>query len=269
MESNEEIRETVRKRYAEIASQPNGTGCCGGGSCGMPEAGNFSDDYAKVEGYVSEADLGLGCGLPTELAGIKSGDVVVDLGSGAGNDAFVARAIVGEAGRVIGIDMTEAMIAKANGNNRKMGFRNVDFRLGEIEDIPVDSASVDVVISNCVLNLVPDKEKAYREIHRIIKPGGHFSISDIVLEGEFPEALRTVAELYVGCIAGAEDKDHYLDTIRKSGFRDVRIVKEKEVILPPALIEGKLPSGYDFGTKGFSIKSVTVTGTSPVNRIDG
>ncbi len=269
MDSSEEIKQEVRKRYGEIATQANSYGCCGGGGCGMPEAENFSDDYTKLEGYVSEADLGLGCGLPTELAGIKSGDVVVDLGSGAGNDAFVARAIVGDTGRVIGIDMTEAMITKANVNNRKMGYRNVDFRLGEIEDIPVDSATVDVVISNCVLNLVPDKEAAYREIHRIIKPGGHFSISDIVLEGEFPAALRTVAELYVGCIAGAEDKDHYLETIRKSGFQEVRIVKEKEVLLPPSLIEGKLPTGYSSGERGFAIKSVTVSGIKPAAEIDG
>lgn len=269
MDSSEEIKQEVRKRYAEIASQANGYGCCGGGGCGMPEAENFSDDYTKLDGYVSEADLGLGCGLPTELAGIKPGDVVVDLGSGAGNDAFVARAIVGDAGRVIGIDMTEAMITKANVNNRKMGYRNVDFRLGEIEDIPVDSGTVDVVISNCVLNLVPDKEAAYREIHRIIKPGGHFSISDIVLEGEFPAALRKVAELYVGCIAGAEEKSHYLETIRKSGFQEVRIVKEKEVLLPPSLMEGRLPAGSSAGGRAFAIKSVTVSGVRAAAKIDG
>jgi arsenite methyltransferase len=269
MDSNEEIKQEVRKHYAEIAAKPNGSGCCGGGACGMPEAGSFSEDYTRLAGHVSEADLGLGCGLPTDLAGIKSGDVVVDLGSGAGNDVFVARAMVGNGGRVIGIDMTEVMIAKANVNNRKLGYRNVDFRLGEIEAIPVDSATVDVVISNCVLNLVPDKAAAYREIHRIIKPGGHFSISDIVLEGEFPAVLRKVAELYVGCIAGADDKDHYLETIRKSGFQDVGIVKEKEVFLPPSLIEGKLPTGSESRARGFSIKSITVTGTRPSVEIDG
>ena len=268
MEDNESIKEAVRRRYAEIANQPNGFGCCGGGGCGIPEVESFSADYSKVEGYVSDADLGLGCGLPTDLAGIKSGDTVVDLGSGAGNDAFVARAIVGDAGRVIGIDMTEAMISKANVNNRKLGYRNVDFRLGEIEAIPVETDSVDVVISNCVLNLVPDKQKAYREIQRILKPGGHFSISDVVLEGEFPAALRTVAELYVGCIAGAEEKSRYLETIRKSGFTDVLVVKETEIRLPQGLVEGKLPQGAGISIGQFSIKSITVSGVKPTMRID-
>ncbi|MBL8093272.1 MAG: arsenite methyltransferase [Anaerolineales bacterium] len=238
MTSADEIKQAVRERYAEIVLQPSNAGCCsptatadtsccGGDGCGPSDTpGSLASSYANLPGYVPEADYGLGCGLPTEIARLAPGQTVLDLGSGAGNDAFVARAIVGEAGHVIGVDMTEAMIAKARANAEKRGFTNVEFRLGEIEALPVEADTVDVVVSNCVLNLVPDKRQAFAEIFRVLRPGGHFSISDIVSEGEVPADIRASLAAYAACIGGAVDKADYLGLITATGFTNVRIARE-------------------------------------------
>src|SRR5688572_22762302 len=218
MNTNSEIKATVREKYTEIANQDkttNAASCCGATTaCCTGTSNIMADDYTKLEGYNPEADLGLGCGLPTEHAQIKKGNTVVDLGSGAGNDAFVARRLVGEEGLVVGIDFTEAMISRATENASKLGLQNVSFRLGDIEDMPLTSNFADVVVSNCVLNLVPNKHKVFSEVYRVLKPGGHFSISDIVLEGNLPEKWKEVAELYAGCISGAIQKNTYLGIIR-------------------------------------------------------
>src|SRR6218665_72188 len=204
MTANEqELKEMVRQKYSQIALQDtetNMSSCCGSGGCSTEVYNIMSDDYNELDGYTTEADLGLGCGLPTQFARIKKGDIVVDLGSGAGNDCFVARAETGETGKVYGIDFTEAMIEKAKTNTERLGFSNVEFRLGDIEDIPLKDNIADVVVSNCVLNLVPNKKGVFAEINRILKPGGHFSISDIVLVGELPDKIKEVAEMYAGCV---------------------------------------------------------------------
>ncbi len=200
----------------------------------------MQDEYNNLDGYVADADLGLGCGLPTEYAGIKKGDTVVDLGSGAGNDVFVARAIVGDEGKVIGLDMTEEMIEKANLNKAKLGFKNVEFHLGDIEQMPFENNIADVVVSNCVLNLVPDKRKAFSEIYRVLKPGAHFCVSDIVIKGELPAGLKKSAEMYAGCVAGALQQDDYLGIIKETGFRNVEVKKTKVIELPDDVL-GELP----------------------------
>lgn len=267
MVAAEDIKNLVRQKYGEIAQSE----CSGGGSCcGVVESASadftiFADDYSALQGYAPEADLRLGCGLPTEFAKLSPGDVVVDLGSGAGNDAFVARALVGEKGRVIGIDMTEPMIAKARRNAEKLNFTNVEFRYGEIESIPLDSESVDVVISNCVLNLVPDKSKAFSEIFRILKPGGHFSISDVVLESPLPSGLQKAAEMYAGCVAGAILKGEYLRLISLQGFKGVHVQKEKSIEIPhDVLAKHLLPEEVSAFLAGdHVIRSVTVYGEKP------
>jgi ubiquinone/menaquinone biosynthesis C-methylase UbiE len=222
----------------------------------------MQDNYNGIKGHVKEADLGLGCGVPTEYAGIKEGDTVVDLGSGAGNDVFVARAIAGDKGKVIGIDFTPQMLDKANRNNEKLGYTNVEFKLGEIENIPLDDSTADVVISNCVLNLVPDKVKAFAEIYRIIKPGGHFCVSDIVLKGELPAELKKSAEMYAGCVAGAVQQDKYLEIIKKSGFSDVEIKRTKTTDLPDETLKSYLNDDQikDFRENRTGMFSITVTG---------
>jgi arsenite methyltransferase len=230
-----EVKQIVKKHYSEIverSEKPASASCCGS-DCGCSSDFDvMTEDYSKVAGYVKEADLALGCGIPTESARIKAGDTVLDLGSGAGNDCFVARSIVGDTGRVIGLDMTEKMIAKANENKAKLGFKNVEFRLGDIEDMLIESNSVDVVVSNCVLNLVPNKAKAFAGMFRVIKPGGHFAISDIVLHGTLPEKLQKDAAMYAGCVAGAIQKDEYLRLLEVSGFQEVSVVKDRETPLP-------------------------------------
>jgi SAM-dependent methyltransferase len=234
MKKSEELREIVREKYAEIATADaaENQACCTPACCTDGNKNSMADSYEGMPGYVPEADLGLGCGLPTEFAEIKKGDTVVDLGSGAGNDCFIARAETGESGKVIGVDMTAEMIKRARQNVESLGFTNVEFRLGEIENLPVRDNEADVVVSNCVLNLVPDKASAFNEIYRILKPGGHFSISDVVLEGELPPSLLKVAELYAGCVSGAVSKSEYLNLIKDSGFTNVRIQKEKPIELP-------------------------------------
>jgi arsenite methyltransferase len=236
MNTDREIKEIVKEKYGAIAQQSkeqNQSSCCGSG-CGCSDV-DFSvvaEDYATLPGYVPDADLALGCGLPTEFAQIKPGDTVVDLGSGAGNDCFVARSIAGEKGRVIGIDMTVPMIEKARANAAKLGLKNVEFRLGDIETMPLEDGIADVVVSNCVMNLVPDKQKAFAETYRILKSGGHFSISDIVLQGELPADLQKDAALYAGCISGAVQKEDYLRTIKEAGFTNITVQKDRRIDIP-------------------------------------
>lgn len=267
MSEANELKQLVREKYGAIAGQSksdNETSCCGCG-CSTVDYTVMAEAYTDISGYVADADLGLGCGLPTEFAQIKAGDTVVDLGSGAGNDAFVARAIVGETGSVIGIDMTPAMIDKARANASKMNFDNVEFRMGDIEAMSVDSASVDVVVSNCVMNLVPDKAKAFSETFRILKPGGHFSISDIVLEGALPETVRKSAEMYAGCVSGAQQMADYLATIHDSGFSNVAVQKKKEITLPDEILLEYL-SAEELKTvrnQGAGIYSITVYADKP------
>lgn len=226
----------------------------------------MTDDYSEMKGYNADADLGLGCGLPTQFAKIKKGDVVVDLGSGAGNDCFIARAETGETGKVIGIDFTLAMIEKARANVEKLKYNNVEFRQGDIENIPVADNTADVVVSNCVLNLVPDKDKAVSEIYRILKPGGHFSISDIVLIGNLPEKIRNAAEMYAGCVSGALQKNVYLEIIQNNNFENIIIQKEKTIILPDDILSNYLSQEdiNQFKQSGAGIYSITVYADKPL-----
>jgi len=237
--SNNDIKEVVKEKYGQIAqqsSQLNRSTCCGAGPCSLATSNIMTEDYSGLNGYLPDADLGLGCGIPTEFAKINKGDTVVDLGSGAGNDCFVARSMAGEEGKVIGVDMTEAMIQKAQENAQKLGYTNVEFRLGDIENIPIEDKQVDTVISNCVMNLVPNKKKAFQEVFRILKPGGHFSISDVVLKGELPESLKKQAEMYVGCVAGALQMKDYLYIITEAGFQSLTIQKERRIEIPDDIL---------------------------------
>ena len=243
MNTNEEIKEMVKQKYAEIALQnqdTNASSCCGSGGCSTEVYNIMTDDYDHLEGYNPDADLKLGCGLPTEFAKIKKGDYVVDLGSGAGNDCFVARAETGETGKVVGIDFTPEMIEKARNNADKLGFNNVEFRLGDIENIPLMSNVADVVVSNCVMNLVPNKTKAFAEVQRILKPTGHFSISDIVLVGDLPEKIKNAAEMYAGCVASAIQMEEYLKIIENSGFKNITLQKKKPIIVPDDILKNYL-----------------------------
>jgi SAM-dependent methyltransferase len=238
--SEAELKRLVREKYSEIALQDkssNQSSCCGAGGCSTEVYNIMTDDYSAVHGYNEEADLGLGCGLPTQFAKMKKGDVVIDLGSGAGNDCFVARAEVGAEGKVIGIDFTPEMIEKARTNADKLGFNNVEFRQGDIEKMPITSAVADVVISNCVLNLVPNKRAVFQEIFRVLKSGGHFSISDVVLVGVLHEKLKKDAEMYAGCVSGAINKEEYLQFIREAGFKNITIQKEKPIIIPDDILK--------------------------------
>lgn len=269
MTNEKELKELVRQKYSEIALQDketNMSSCCGSGGCSTEVYNIMSDDYTKLEGYNADADLGLGCGLPTEFAQIKEGDTVIDLGSGAGNDCFVARKATGEKGKVIGIDFTEAMINKARENAEKVGFNNVEFRFGDIEKMPVTANVADVVVSNCVLNLVPNKDNVFKEIFRVLKPGGHFSISDVVLVGNLPDKLRNVAEMYAGCISGAIQKDHYLALVKANGFTDITIQKEKAIIIPDDILNQYLSAEEiaAFKNSGTGIYSITVFAQKPI-----
>ncbi len=243
MDKSAEIKEMVKQKYSEIAlqdSNTNASSCCGSGSCSTEVYNIMSDEYDQLEGYNPDADLKLGCGLPTAFAKIKKGDTVVDLGSGAGNDCFVARHETGETGKVIGVDFTEAMVEKARTNADKLQFNNVEFRLGDIEKIPIAAGVADVVVSNCVMNLVPDKLKAFSEVYRILKVGGHFSISDIVLTGELPERIKNAAEMYAGCVASAIQKEEYLNIIKLAGFKGLTLQKEKPIIIPDDILKDYL-----------------------------
>jgi len=235
MRKPEELKQIVQDKYAEIVTQ--GTSCCDDNCCSPDKTASFlTDEYTNLEGYVADADYNLGCGVPTKLAEIKSADTVLDLGSGAGNDVFIVRSIVGDAGKVIGIDMTPEMIERANTNKQKLGFENIEFKLGDIENMPVENNSIDVVISNCVLNLVPDKAKAFNEIYRVLKPGAHFCVSDIVNDGRIPEGLKESAEAYAGCISGAIAKDEYLSIIEEAGFTNVEVKQSIKTDLPDELL---------------------------------
>lgn len=269
MQTETEIKQVVKEKYSAIASQSkeqNQSSCCGAtGCCGDETLTLMADDYQHLEGYNSDADLGLGCGLPTEFALIETGNTVIDLGSGAGNDSFVARAIVGESGKVIGIDFTEKMIEKARNNAEKLQYKNVEFRFGDIDNMPVTSNMADVIVSNCVLNLVPNKHKVFSEIYRVLKPGGHFSISDIVLEGELPGKWKEVAELYAGCVSGAIQKKKYLEIITEAGFNQMTIQKEKEITLPEEMLAGYFSQEEidNYKSSSTTIKSVTVFAKKP------
>lgn len=267
----EDLKGIVKEKYEAIASRStllSQQGCCGTSACcghsdgrDEPEFSMIGDEYTGVEGYHPDADLGLGCGLPTGFAGIKPGDTVLDLGSGAGNDCFIARTIVGETGKVTGLDFSEEMLKKAKENLEKTDFTNMDFVRGDIEDIPLPDSEFDVVLSNCVLNLVPNKQKAFSEIFRVLKASGHFCISDVVLNGELPEGLKEAAEMYAGCISGASEKKEYLKIIEQHGFSQIEIHKEKQIVIP-----GKILSAYmnelelnQFKNGGTRIYSITVT----------
>jgi ubiquinone/menaquinone biosynthesis C-methylase UbiE len=243
MQSDQELKELVRQKYSEIALQDKETNmasCCGAGGCSTEVYNIMSDDYTKMKGYNPDADLGLGCGLPTEFAKIKEGDTVIDLGSGAGNDCFIARAVTGDRGKVIGIDFTEAMVEKARMNAEKLDYKNVEFRFGDIEKMPVTANVADVIVSNCVLNLVPNKSNVFKEMFRVLKAGGHFSISDVVLVGNLPEKLQHAAEMYAGCISGAIQKDQYLDLIHANGFKNITVQKEKAISVPDDILSSYL-----------------------------
>lgn len=248
MTDENQIKNEVRKNYAAIVSKGNehqDEPCCAPSCCGGKDTVSFADNYKTLEGYLADADLKLGCGIPTKHAAIRKGDTVLDLGSGAGNDCFVARSIVGEEGKIIGVDMTYEMIIKARQNNNKMGYENVEFRLGEIEYLPVDTATVDVVVSNCVLNLVPNKKRAFQEMHRVLKPGGHFSVSDIVVEGDLPDYIRNDIAAYAGCISGAVSKSEYLKALEEAGFTNIQVKSEKKNKLPENLTKGINESGAE------------------------
>ena len=268
MQTQDNVKEMVRQKYSEIALQDketNASSCCGSGCCSDEVYNIMSEDYNQLEGYNPDADLGLGCGLPTQFAKIKKGDVVIDLGSGAGNDAFIARHETGETGKVIGIDFTPAMIDKARKNNEVRGFNNVEFRQGDIEKMPVTANMADVIVSNCVLNLVPNKDGVIKEIYRVLKPGVHFSISDIVLVGELPADIKNAAEMYAGCVAGAIQKDEYLGLIKANGFANMNLQKEKVIIIPDDILSNYLSEEQinEFKKSGTGIFSVTVYAEKP------
>lgn len=271
METQDQLKEIVRKKYSEIALQDKATNqasCCGSGTCSTEVYNIMSDDYSTLEGYNPDADLGLGCGLPTQFAKIKKGDTVIDLGSGAGNDAFIARHETGEAGKVIGIDFTPAMISKARSNAEARGFNNVEFRQGDIDNMPVGGNVADVIVSNCVLNLVPDKGAVIKEIYRVLKPGGHFSISDIVLEGELPNEIRQAAEMYAGCVSGAIQKQVYMELIDANGFKSITIQKDKAIIVPDDILSQYLSAEQvaAFKQSGTGISSITVYAEKPSDK---
>ena len=270
MDTNEQIKEMVKQKYSEIALQDkdvNASSCCGAGTSSKEVYNIMSEEYDELNGYAKDADLGLGCGLPTNFANIKQGDTVVDLGSGAGNDCFVARAETGEDGRVVGIDFTEAMIEKAKKNALELGYQNVEFRQGDIENIPMTANVADVVVSNCVMNLVPNKPKAFSEVYRILEPTGHFSISDIVLVGDLPKKIKNAAEMYAGCVASAIQKENYLNIIKEAGFKNVQVQKEKAIIIPDDILkdylnEAEIEEYKNSDTRIFSITVYAVKSES-------
>mgnify|MGYP001176588963 CR=1 FL=1 len=263
----EDLKRIVREKYGEIAKgseNENQTSCCGKTADCCSPAGYtvFSESYEKLDGYNPDADLSLGCGIPTQFAGINKGDSVLDLGSGAGNDCFVAYALTGDTGKVTGLDFTDEMLEKAGRNLRKLGYKNVFFVKGDIEAMPLPDNHFDVVLSNCVLNLVPDKNRAFSEIHRVLKPGGHFCVSDVVIKGALPEKLRQDAEMYAGCVSGAIEMDEYLEIIRRNGFTETRMHKQKEISLPEDLLTKYLNPGElaGFRRREAGIYSITVSG---------
>lgn len=254
------IKETVKKTYSAVLK--NNTGCgCNSTCCSPNQPTSFLDEiYKNIEGYQEIADYGLGCGLPTNIADIKEGDTVLDLGSGAGNDVFIARNQVGKNGKVIGVDFTEVMIEKANENKSILGFDNVEFILGDIEELPIPSESIDVVISNCVMNLVPDKNKAYQEVFRVLKQNGHFSISDVVLNGELPKGILEAADMYAACVSGALEKNEYLKIIEDAGFKEIEIRIQHNIELPDEILSQFIsaPEIEEFRKNKNVIESITI-----------
>jgi len=247
------VKTAVKNKYASLAK--SSSSCCGP-SCGCgTESGiagtiTMNDLYAGVDRSIREAaDLGLGCGTPAASADLQPGMTVLDLGSGAGIDVFVASHYVGTTGRVIGVDMTQEMIDRAEANRKKLKIEHVEFRLGEIEALPVEDSSVDRILSNCVINLVPDKAAAFGEMFRVLRPGGKFTVSDIVSVGQIPENIRNDMLEWAGCVAGALEKDQYLSIVRAAGFTDLQLVAEK-----PYQLDGSLP---------FGLRSITLSATRP------
>lgn len=266
METPEDIKKTVREKYTGIVMQDkNFAASCGCGCKDELKSTIMADDYSSVEGYAPEADLGLGCGLPTKYAFIRPGDSVVDMGSGAGNDCFIAARETGVNGKVTGIDMTEAMVNKARENASRLGYRNVGFRLGEIEKTGLEDGLADVVISNCVFNLSPDKQAAFRETYRILRPGGHLSISDIVTDGMLPAALLKEAEMYAGCVAGALTEDRYLEIVKDTGFTDITIMKRRKIELPAEITDRYGVTEELNRSDGPGIYSISVFAKKPFN----
>lgn len=270
-EKNTERKEMVKQRYSELAL--NGdllkSGCCCGSKPAVASKKVFtimSEDYSKLKGYEADADLGVGCGLPTQYAGIKKGDIVIDLGSGAGNDCFIAREETGETGKVIGIDFSPQMIERARNNAARRGFTNIEFIEGDIEEMPVADNTADVVVSNCVLNLLPEKDRIFKEVFRVLKPGGHFCISDVVLNGVFPKEFTDNAAMYAGCIASAIQREDYLKEIELANFVHIRVERTKTVTIPDEVLNEHLDEAtiqkYKAGNVG--IYSITVTGMKPV-----
>jgi len=259
MKDHKKIKESVKEKYASIAKSTDNCCCC---SNKETDYSAFNENYSEVNGYFKDADLNLGCGLPTEHASIKKGDAVLDLGSGAGNDCFIAREIVGDDGKVVGLDFTDEMINKANKNLQSSSYKNMEFVKGDIENIPLKENSFNVVISNCVLNLVPDKEKAFSEIHRTLKKGGHFCVSDIVLKGDLPEEIRNTAMLYAGCVSGALQKEEYLNIIKEKGFKNIEIKKERQLQVPDKIFLEYISEEElnRFKALGTGIFSITVLG---------
>ncbi len=240
---DDKVKDYVKKRYGEIAK--NNKSCCSSSCCSSSE--NISEiiGYSKKElaDIPKEAILGLGCGNPVALAGLKEGETVLDLGSGAGIDVFLASKRIGASGKVIGVDMTKDMIKKADSLAKERGYKNVEFRLGEIEDLPVEDCSIDVVISNCVINLCPDKKRAFSEIFRVLRNGGRLMISDLVTSGELPREVKSSFDAWAGCIAGALERDNYLNIIREVGFLDIKIVNETSYTVDVSKdLEGKIVS---------------------------
>ena len=270
MNTDQILKDIVKSKYTEIALQDketNMSSCCGAGGCSTEVYNIMSEDYSQLKGYNADADLGLGCGLPTQFAKIKQGDVVIDLGSGAGNDCFIARHETGQTGKVIGIDFTPAMIEKARVNAEVRGFNNVEFRQGDIEKMPVTANAADVIVSNCVLNLVPNKDGVFSDMYRVLKPGGHFSISDVVLVGVLPEGLRKDAEMYAGCVSGAIQKEVYLELIQANGFENITIQKEKPIYIPDDILKKYLTTEdlAAYRNDNTGIFSITVFATKPLN----
>jgi SAM-dependent methyltransferase len=255
-----ELKLIVQEKYGKIALSDEttfGSCCCTPGCCSSEGISTFNESYDHLDGYVPDADLSLGCGVPVDYAGIRTGDRILDLGSGAGNDCFVARSLAGETGHVTGLDFTEPMLRKAEENREKLGYTNVEFIRGDIEEMPLPDNSYDVVLSNCVLNLVPDKEKAFSEIFRVLKSGGHFCVSDVVVMGTLSEKARSDAELYAGCVSGASTMDEYLGFIRQSGFSDIMIHKEKRIQMPDGVLDS------DDEHQGNGVYSITVSAIKP------
>lgn len=270
MATEQELKEIVKDRYSKIAKQEFTSSCCTPktsltsccGSADKIDVDMIGDAYKSIKGHVDEADMSLGCGIPTKYAGIENGNTVLDLGSGAGNDVFVARQIVGSEGKVIGVDMTTEMVEKAEKIRAKLGYNNIEFHLGEIEALPVNNNIVDVVISNCVLNLVPNKKTAFAEIFRVLKNGGHFCISDIVLKGALPEPLKKSAPLYAGCVAGAVQLEEYMQIIAETGFKNVEIKSNKKIEIPENVLEKFLEKDElkKFIEEQIGLFSITVVG---------